>query len=89
MEISEVKSNLNQIVLYSDSDIKNVEYLFTACILRKNKKNEFVYSAEIQDLHNKNSILICDLGRIKALRQRRQPRVETSIIEVMEVKYEH
>lgn len=70
MEISEVKSNLNQIILYSDSEMKNVEYLFTACILRKNKKNEFVYSAEIQDLHNKNSILICDLGRLKALRRR-------------------
>lgn len=82
MEISEVKSNLNQIILYSDSEMKNVEYLFTACILRKNKKNEFVYSAEIQDLHNKNSILICDLGRLKALHKRRQPRVEISITEI-------
>lgn len=79
MEISEVKSNLNQIILYSDSEMKNVEYLFTACILRKNKKNEFVYSAEIQDLHNKNSILICDLGRLKALRQKRRPTTSRNI----------
>lgn len=84
MEISEVKSNLNQIILYSDSEIKNVEYLFTACILRKNKKNEFVYSAEIQDLHNKNSILICDLGRLKHYaKDGDQPRVDISITEVM------
>lgn len=79
MEISEVKSNLNQIILYSDSEIKNVEYLFTACILRKNKKNEFVYSAEIQDLHNKNSILICDLGRLKALRKGQRPNTSKNI----------
>lgn len=65
MELSEVKKNLGQIVLYSDTNMKNVEYQLTACILRKNKKNEFVYFAEIQDLHNNNSILICDLSRVK------------------------
>lgn len=65
MNISEVKRNLGQIVSYSDSNIDETDYLFTACILQKNKKNEFVYSAELQDLHNNNSVLICDLGRIK------------------------
>ena len=65
MEISEVKKNLNQIVLYSDTDMKNVQYILTACILRKNKKNDFVYSAELQDLHNNNSILVCDLSKLK------------------------
>lgn len=65
MNISEVKRNLGQIVFYSDLNIDETDYLFTACILQKNKKNEFVYSAELQDLHNNNSVLICDLGRIK------------------------
>lgn len=64
MDISQVKKCLNQIVLYSDMDMKNAEYLFNGCILRKDKNNNFVYSAEIQDLRNKNSILICDLSRI-------------------------
>lgn len=68
MDISEVKENLNQMVLYSDSDVKNAKYKFTACILRKNKKDEFVYLAEIQDLHNNNSVIICDLSRLNKLK---------------------
>lgn len=70
MDISEVKQNLGQMVLYSDTSMKNIEYRLTACILRKNKKNEFVYSAELQDVKNNNCILICDLGRIEAMQGR-------------------
>ena len=66
MVLSDIKKNLGEIVLYSDENIKNAQYRLTACILRKNKKNDFVYSAELQDIQNNNSILICDLGRIKA-----------------------
>lgn len=65
MDISEVKTNLGHIVLYNDANIKGTDYRFTACILRKNKKNEFVYSAELQDIKNNNSILICNLSRLK------------------------
>lgn len=66
MVVSEVKKNLGELVLYSDENIKNAHYRLTACILRKNKKNDFVYSVELQDIQNNNSILICDLSRIKA-----------------------
>lgn len=67
MNISEVKLNLGQMVLYSDENMKNIKYKFTACILRKNKKNEFIYSAELQDVKNNNSILFCDLNRISKI----------------------
>lgn len=64
MELSDVKKNLGGLVTYSDENLKNKQYRFTACILRKNKKNDFIYSAELQDIKNNNSVLICDLSRI-------------------------
>lgn len=64
MDISEVKINLGHTVLYSDENMKNKPYKFTACILHKNKKNEFIYSAELQDVTNNNSVLVCNLNRI-------------------------
>lgn len=67
MNISEVKFNLGQMVLYSDENMKNIKYKFNACILHKNKKNEFIYSAELQDVKNNNSILFCDLNRISKI----------------------
>lgn len=69
MDISEVKFNLGEVVLYSDTNMKNIEYRLTACILRKNKKNEFKYSAELQDIKNNNSIIICDLSRIEIIQR--------------------
>lgn len=66
MDISEVKRNLGQIVIYSDSNISEKDYKFTSCILTKNKKNEFIYLAEIQDIHNNDSVIICDLNNIKS-----------------------
>ena len=65
MVLSDVKKNLGEFVLYSDDSMKDVHYKLTACILRKNKKNEFIYFAELQDVSNNNSVLICDLSRIK------------------------
>ncbi len=66
MVLSDIKKNLGELVLYSDKNVKNAQYRLTACVLRKNKKNDFVYSVELQDIQNNNSILICDLSRIKA-----------------------
>lgn len=64
MLLSDVKKNLGEFVLYSDVNMENTKYKLTACILRKNKNNEFVYSAELQDVNN-NSILFCSLDKIK------------------------
>lgn len=61
MEITRAKFNLNQKVLY-----KNIEYIFTACILRLNKNGEFYYQAELLD-NNKNSILICEFSEIQEI----------------------
>lgn len=64
MLLSDVKKNLGEFVLYSDVNMGNTKYKLTACILRKNKNNKFVYSAELQDVNN-NSILFCSLDKIK------------------------
>lgn len=62
MDIKQVKCNLNKTVLYLD--INNIKpYILTGCIIRKND-NGFYYQAEIKDLKS-NSLLICDLSRIK------------------------
>lgn len=59
MEISSVKSKLNSNVKYKGS-----EYLFTACILRKNKDGELFYQAEIKDTRA-NSVIICKMNDIE------------------------
>lgn len=79
MVISDVKKNLGELVLYSDENMKDVHYKLTACTLRKNKKNEFEYSAELQDIQNNNSILICDLSRIKAI-YKKSEKIFTNLI---------
>lgn len=59
MELARVKFNLNQRVLYKD-----IEYIFTACILRQNSsRGNFYYQAELLD-NNKNSILVCKLSEV-------------------------
>ena len=68
MDISEVKQNLNQTLIYHDSDFADKKYKLTGCIIRKNKKNKFFYQAEIQDLKAKHSITICSLDRISAVK---------------------
>lgn len=68
MDIPEVKQNLNQVVIYHDSDFGDREMILTGCIIRKDKKNKFFYQAEIQDLKAKHSITICSLDRISAMK---------------------
>ena len=67
MELSEVKRNLNQKVIYHSRDFGNREMILTACILRKDRKNRFFYQAEIQDLKAKHSLTFCSLDKISAL----------------------
>ena len=68
MDILEVKQNLNQTVIYHDSDFGDKKYKLTGCIIRKDKKNKCFYQAEIQDLKAKHSITICSLDRISAMK---------------------
>lgn len=68
MDISEVKQNLNQKVIYHNRDYGDREMILTACTLRKDRKNRFFYQAEIQDLKAKHSITICSLDRISAVK---------------------
>lgn len=61
MELKEVKSNLNKMVIYKGQ--KGI-YKMVACILRKNKEGLF-YSAELLDTKHGNSTLMCALKDIE------------------------
>lgn len=58
MNISQVKKNLGEKVLY-----KGKEYLLSGCIIRTNGQT-FYYQAEIQDLTAIHSVIICKLDDI-------------------------
>lgn len=46
MELSEVKTNLNAVVIYNDT-----AYIFKGCTIRKDTKtNEIFYQAELADI---------------------------------------
>lgn len=62
MELKDVKFSLGKKVRLVTRDI-NAEYLFTGCILRKNERGYF-YQAELQDLKNKRSVVICRLDEV-------------------------
>ena len=68
MKIEEVKRNLNKKVHIKDGKnyIDN-DYIFTACILRRDDKGKFFYQAELQDLKHCRSILICKLEDVQPL----------------------
>lgn len=68
MDISEVKRNLNQTVIYHNRDFGDMKYKLTGCMIRKDKKNRFYYQAEIQDLKAKHSLTICSLDKISAVK---------------------
>ena len=67
MDISRVKYNLGKLVrLQLSRHYVNGEYLLTGCIIRKNKKNEFFYQAELTELDSK-SIIIAELGAVEEI----------------------
>ena len=68
MDISEVKRNLNQIVIYH-SDFGELKFKLTGCTLRKDNNNNYFYQAEIMDLKAKHSLTICDLNKISAIKK--------------------
>ena len=62
MDIRDVKFSLGDNVVYQNES----KYKLTACIIRRDEKTgQFYYQAELQDLTNHNSILICRLEDIK------------------------
>lgn len=65
MDISEVKKNLNKLVIYQPTkESKATDYYLTGCILRRNKETKKIfYQAEIKDI-NANSIMIVDLSQV-------------------------
>ena len=61
MDISRVKFNLDDKVKY-----KGVEYLLTACILRR-RNNADYYQAELTSLVAKRSLVIADLKDVEEI----------------------
>lgn len=61
MEVKEIVPNLNKKVLYGDS-----EYTLTGSTIRKDKKGNVFYQAELLD-KNKNSLCIVKLEDVKTL----------------------
>lgn len=63
MKLEEVKFNLGKEVFLITRSEK-ILYLLTGCTLRKNEKG-FFYQAELQDLKNNKSVIICRLEDVK------------------------
>lgn len=69
MDIKEVKRFMNKMVYYDTGQI-NIEgnsikdFVLTGCILRKDKKNQFYYQAELIDTRNKKTVIIVPLERV-------------------------
>lgn len=62
MNISQVKRNLERMVLYNGS-----EYILKACIIRKDVTGRFYYQAEIKDTKASSALLYCRLEDLEEL----------------------
>lgn len=66
MKAEEIKANLNKRVRYvSEQAGINTDYILSGAIFRKGDKG-FYYQAELQDMKNNRSIIICSLEQIEA-----------------------
>ena len=69
MELRQVKMQLGRIVYY-DTGQMNIDgnsikdFIFSACILRKDKKKGLYYQAELKDTTYKNSIIVVPLEKV-------------------------
>ena len=69
MDVKLVKAFLGKTVYY-DTGQMNFEgcsikdFIFTACILRKNKNGPLYYQAELMDTECKNSVIIVPLEKV-------------------------
>ena len=69
MDIKLVKRFMGKIVYYDTGqmDVQGCsiqEFILTACILRKAKKNHFYYQEELQDTVCKRSVIIVPLEKV-------------------------
>lgn len=62
MKISEVKRNLERIVMYNGT-----KYVMKGCIIRRAITGEFFYQAELLDITAKSSLLIAELTEVDEL----------------------
>lgn len=71
MDIKYLKQNLNNLVKLTNRKlfIENSKFILSGCTIRKNE-NGFYYQAELQDLNNSRSILICRLEDIEKLEEK-------------------
>lgn len=68
MKADEIKANLNKRVRYKSKQTGiDTDYILTGAIFRKGEK-DFYYQAELQDMKNNRSILICKLDDIEAVK---------------------
>lgn len=66
MKAEEIKANLNKRVRYVNKQSGiDTDYILSGAIFRRGKKG-FFYQAELQDLKNNKSIMICSLDQIEA-----------------------
>lgn len=66
MKPNEIKPNLNKKVICKNAQAGiEAEYILTGAIFRR-RGNEFYYQAELQDIKNGNSLLICSLDDVEA-----------------------
>lgn len=64
MNISEIKRNLERIVLYNGA-----EYILKGCIIRRNTMGRFYYQAELMDTKAKSSLIVTALDKIDKRRE--------------------
>lgn len=64
MNISEVKRNLERVVLYNGA-----EYILKGCIIRRNTTGRFYYQAELADTKAKSSLIVTALDKIDERRE--------------------
>lgn len=64
MNISEVKRNLERVVLYNGA-----EYVLKGCIIRRNTTGRFYYQVELMDIKAKGSLIVTALDKIDERRE--------------------
>ena len=65
MTLQEVKMNMNRMVRF-----RGGEYKLVGCMFRQNEKSgEFYYQAELLDLQNGKSVVICKLEDVEDKKQ--------------------
>lgn len=66
MKPEEIRANLNRRVRYKSAKLGvDAEYILAGAIFRRDASGRFFYQAELQDLKQNKSILICSLDDIE------------------------